>query len=169
MSNASKVKGTRQETLICNIINDFVGHKIARREVLHGDKDHGDIHIRVGYLLLIGESKCSKTYPSAGKIADYKQQTLAETEHAGGDGGLLFINLPNKGSDRMEVWLQKSTHYKLDLLKLGIEYPNDIPLEYITWVNEMMIDGEFSWRRLTFYDFLHEYFGHPAWEDRRRL
>lgn len=164
MSSPSKVKGTRQETAICNIINDFVGTDVARRVPLHGAEDQGDIHIKMGFLKLVGESKCSKTYPSDGLIKKYKKQALTENENAGGDGGLLFINLPGRSIDRMEVWLQRSTHYKMELLRYGIQYPNDIPLKYLQKVNEIMSDSEFSWRRLTMFDFLHEYFSHPAWE-----
>lgn len=164
MSSPSKVKGTRQETAICNIINDFVGHDVARRVPLHGAEDQGDIHITLGFLKLVGESKCSKSYPSEGLLKDYKQQALIENENANGDGGLLFINLPGRSINRMEVWLQRSTHYKMELQRYGIQYPNDIPLKELKRVNEIMCDSEFSWRRLTMFDFLHEYFSHPAWE-----
>lgn len=164
MSSPSKVKGTRQETAICNIINDFVGHDVARRVPLHGAEDQGDIHIMLGFLKLVGESKCSKSYPSEGLLKDYKQQALIENENANGDGGLLFINLPGRSINRMEVWLQRSTHYKMELQRYGIQYPNDIPLKELKRVNEIMCDSEFSWRRLTMFDFLHEYFSHPAWE-----
>lgn len=164
MSSPSKAKGTRQETLICNVINDFAGRDIARRVALHGSNDHGDIHIQMGIFKLVGESKCSKSYPSEGLISDYKLQTVTENENAGGDGGLLFINIPNRRVERMQVWMQRSTHLKLEMQRSGIQYPNDIPLDCITRVNEVMADSEFSWRCVTLFDFLHEYLDHPAWE-----
>ena len=169
MPNLSKAKGTRFESAVCNVINDFAGHDIARRVALHGNTDNGDIHIKIGFLTLVGECKYSKSYPSDGQLKDYKQQTLTETENAMGDGGLLFVNVPNRSIQRAEVWLQRSTHYKLEMQRVGIQYPNDIPLHMIAKVNEVMADSEFSWRRITIFDFLHEYLSHPAWEwDNRR-
>ena len=168
MSSPSKVKGTRQESRICDVINDFVGRVVAERLPLHGAEDQGDIRIAMGPMVLIGESKCSKSYPSEGQIADYKYQTATEAENAGADGGLLFVNLPNRRIERMEVWLQRSTHFKLELMRMGYHYPEDIPLKNIEKVSEVMRDSEYSWRRMTLFDFLHEYFDHPAWEDRRR-
>lgn len=168
MSNPSKVAGTRQETRICNVINDFAGSDIAERLALHGSNDQGDIRIRFGGLTLIGESKYSKHYPSEGQIQDFKAQTLTECENYGGDGGLLFVNVPNRSITRMEIWLQRSTHFKLEMMRNGIKYPDDIPQEQLEKVQEIIADSEFSWRRITLFDFLHEYFRHPAWEDRRQ-
>ena len=169
MSSPSKIKGTRFETAVCDVFNDFAGSEIARRVVLHGNHDHGDVHIKIGYLTLVSECKYSKSYPSNGQLKNYKHQTLDETENASGDGGLLFVNVPNRSIQRAEVWLQRSTHYKLEMQRLGIQYPNDIPLHMIAKVNEVMADSEFSWRRITIFDFLHEYLSHPAWEwDNRR-
>lgn len=164
MSNPSKVAGTKQETKICNIINDYVGDIVARRVALKGNYDEGDIRIDLGTLVLTGESKYSKTYPSQGELEEFKRQTVTENDNARQDGGLLFVNVPRRSADRMEVWLQRSTHFKLELYRLGLTYPNDIPLSEIGWVSEVMRDSETSWRRVTLFDFLHEYFGHPAWE-----
>lgn len=168
MSSPSKVKGTKQETKICNVINDFVGKDVAERLPLHGSEDQGDIRITLGPMTLVGESKCSKHYPSEGQMADYKYQTVTEAENAGADGGLLFVNMPNRRIERMQVWMQRSTHYKLELLRLGYHYPEDIPLKNVGRVTEVLADSEYSWRCITLFDFLHEYFDHPAWEDRRR-
>lgn len=167
MPNQSKAKGTRFESAVCNVINDFAGSEVARRVALHGNTDNGDIHIVLGDMKFVGECKYSKSYPAEGKLLDYRSQTVTENENAGGDGGLLFVNLPGRRIQRAEVWLQRSTHYRLELLRVGIRYPEDIPPESLPRINEIIADSEFSWRRLTLFDFLHEYLTRPAWEYRR--
>lgn len=167
MANPSKDAGTRQESNICKVLNAFAGREIARRVALNGNKDKGDLRIEIGAFVITGESKYSKRYPSEGNIEKFKEQTVKENIHAGQDGGVLFINVPGRSINRLECWLQRSTHCKLEMQRVGIVYPDDIPLESIERVEEFMRDSENGWRRVTLFDFMHEYLGHPAWEDRR--
>ena len=167
MANPSKEKGTKQESNICNVINDFAGSKVAERLALHGNTDLGDIRILVDDLVLIGESKHSKSYPSVGKVEKYKGQATTENLNSGGDGAILFINLPNRSIQRMECHMQKSTLMKLhgvDRLITDERIPVDLRnrLEHA-----LMEDGEFDWVCITLWAFMNLAYGQPAWADRR--
>lgn len=163
----SKAKGTRQETNICNVINDFAGAKVAERVALHGNTDMGDIRIAVDDLVLTGESKYSKDYPSVGKIEEYKGQTTTENMNAGQDGGILFINLPNRSIQRMECHLQKSTLMRLhgiDRLIADERIPEELRKRL---ERALMEDSEFDWVCITLWAFMNIAYGQPAWADRR--
>lgn len=168
MANKSKVAGTAQETKICNIINDWAGMKVAERVPLHGSDDQGDIRIRVDSLTLVGESKYSKHYPSDGKLKDFKLQTVTENENAGGDGGILFVNLPHRSVNRMECHMQKSTLLRLHGIDLLVENER-IPEDLRERLRKALFDdGEFDWVCITLFAFMNIAFGSkPAWEDRR--
>lgn len=64
MANPSKVKGTRYETALVDVFNDWNGIKCCERVVLHGDKDHGDIRLSVDDLTICVEAKWNKSYPN---------------------------------------------------------------------------------------------------------
>ena len=167
MANPSKAKGTRQETNICNVLNDFAGSKVAERLALHGSNDLGDIRILVDDLTIIGESKYSNSYPSAGEIEKYKGQTVNENLHFGGDGGVLFVNLPNRSIQRMECHMQKSTLLKLhgiDRLIADEQIPEKLRARLERALFE---DGEFDWVCITLWTFMNLAYGQPAWADRR--
>lgn len=64
MKTRPKDIGTRQESSIRNVINDWAGEVVCERVALHGNKDMGDLRIVVDDLVLTGESKHCKAYPS---------------------------------------------------------------------------------------------------------
>lgn len=137
--------GTRQETRIVNELNCYADRPVAERVALRGRCDHGDIRIRVDDLVLTGESKHSKHYPTEGQLAEFRRQTVVENQNAGQDGGVLFVNLPNKVIGRMECHMQKSTYLKLhgaDRLLSDERMPPDLAEEL--W-SALMEDGENDW------------------------
>lgn len=145
MANPSRDAGTRQETKICTTLNDYAGCKVAERLALHGRLDQGDIRILVDDLVLTGESKHSKRYPSEGKMDAYRQQTVDETANAGSDGGVLFVNLPNRSVERMECHMLKSTYLKLhgvDRVLRDGRIPADASADLMA---ALMEDGENDW------------------------
>lgn len=160
MANPSKDAGTKQETKICRTINDYAGEKVAERLAQHGKLDQGDIRIVVGDLVLTGESKHSKRYPSEGLMDEYKDQTVKETAHAGSDGGVLFVNLPNRSIERMECHMLKSTYVKL----VGMEYfmGADVPQLVASVLRSVLLedDPERDWLCIPMSTFLRIAFGH---------
>ena len=167
MGKAKEI-GTRQETNICNVINDFAGSKVAERLALHGSSDLGDIRIKVDDLVLIGESKHSKSYPSMGMIEEYKGQATTENLNSGGDGAILFVNLPNRSIQRMECHMQKSTLMKLHGIDRLIE-DEQLPERLRRKLERALFeDGEFDWVCITLWTFMNLAYGQPAWADRRK-
>ena len=162
MKTRPKDIGTRMESTIRDVMNDWAGWKVCERVALHGDKDHGDLRIEVDDLVLTGESKHCKTYPSEGMLADFKSQTVEENENADQDGGLLFINLTNRSVQRWEVWMQKSTFLKLHGLDKIIE-SDGITDRAKAKLRTLLEDGEFDWLRLTMLAFMNLCWGSPAW------
>lgn len=137
--------GTRQETRIVNALNEYAGEEVAERVALHGSNDRGDLRIRVDGLVLTGESKHSKRYPSEGMMDEYRRQTVEENEAAGQDGGILFVNLPNRSLMRMECHMLKSTYLKLqgvDCLLDDERVPPEAAEEIWSSLAE---DGEWDW------------------------
>ena len=113
MANPSKDAGTRQETKIVRTLNEYAGEKVAERVALHGRLDHGDIRIVVDGMVLCGESKHSKYYPTVGMMAEHRRQTVEEMHNSCSDGCVLFVNLPNKGMERMECHMPRATYERL--------------------------------------------------------
>lgn len=162
MKTKPKVIGTRQESTIRDVLNDWAGSKVCERVALHGEKDHGDLRIIVDDLVLTGESKHNKKYPTEGMLKDFKAQTVTENENAGQDGGLLFINVPNRSVQRWEVWMQKSTFLKLHGLDKIIER-EDMGSKAKARLRTLLEDGDFDWLRLTMLAFMNLCWGSPAW------
>lgn len=162
MANPSKQAGTKQETAICNAINDWAGSKVCERVALKGSYDCGDMRLVVDELTLTCESKHSKHYPTVGQLDEFKRQTIIENANAGQDGGLLFVNLPNKSMNRMEVWMQKSTYLRINGIDRLLRRP-DLSDADRKRAEQALVDGAFDWVRLTLVDFLHVTFGNPSW------
>jgi len=160
-----KAIGTRQESAIRDVLNDWAGRKVCERVVQHGSNDHGDLLIEVDDLLLTGESKHCKSYPSEGMLENFKAQTVIENENAMQDGGLLFVNLPGRSIQRMEVWMQKSTFMKLHGVDKLIEN-EDVSESVVKRVDALLRDGEYDWLRLTLFAFMNLCWGQPAWGGR---
>lgn len=162
MANKPKQIGTRQESAIRNVLNDWAGRTVCERVVLHGNRDQGDLRIEVDELVLTGESKHCKSYPSEGMLDSFKAQTVTENDNAMQDGGLLFVNLPGRSIQRMDVWMQKSTFMKLHgldrIVADGVMEP-DVRRRLLSLLN----DGEHDWLRLTLFAFMNLCWGNPAW------
>ena len=164
MANKPKDIGTRQETNICNVINDFAGDKVALRIAQKGKYDNGDIRISVGDLLITGESKHCKKAPSEGQLAEFKRQTVDENANAGQDGGVLFVNVPNCSIQRMQCHMQLKTLLRIRGADRAIER-EDIPEEAKERLRRaLMADDEHSWICVTMWSFLNICWGRPAWE-----
>lgn len=157
-----KAIGTRMESKIRDVLNDWAGETVCERVALHGSKDMGDLRIAVDDLVLTGESKHCKDYPSDGMLEAFKRQTVDENHNAGQDGGLLFVNLANRSIQRWEVWMQKSTFMKLHGLDAVIER-YDLDDATRARLEQMLIDGEHDWLRLTMLAFMNLCWGSPAW------
>lgn len=149
MANKSKVKGTRYETDLVNVINDWEGLVICERLPLHGNEDKGDIRLRIGDLVICVEAKNLKDYPSPSLMDKFREDTIKETAHLGADGGLLVINKYRKRITLSEVWMQHGTFFKL--------YRRNPPTS----------DDAHAWCCMTLGDFLHRFLGEPVWADRR--
>lgn len=113
MANKSKAKGTNYETKVANYINDWVGETVCERIVLHGNRDNGDLRLKVDDLVLTVECKWREKYPNDGEEMDFRKQTVVETANAGTDGGILVINRYRNGIERHEVWVGDWTVAKL--------------------------------------------------------
>lgn len=82
--NKSKQKGTAWETQIVNYLTRL-GFD-AKRVVLHGREDQGDIHIHG--LPVIIEAKNEKTY----KLSEWADEADAEREYANADVGVVWAH-----------------------------------------------------------------------------
>lgn len=162
MTNKPKQIGTRQESNIRNVINAWAGRDVCERVVLHGNKDQGDLRIKVDDLVLTGESKHCKSYPSEGMLDSFRKQTIAENRNAGQDGGLLFVNLPGRSIQRMDVWMLKSTFLKLHGLDVIIR-TSEMDEGLRRRLLALLEDDEHDWLRLTLLAFMHLCWGSPAW------
>lgn len=157
-----KDAGTRMESKIRNVINDWAGETVCERVALHGSKDVGDLRIVVDNLVLTGESKYRNSYPSEGMLDEFKRQAVTENENAGQDGGLLFVNLAGRSVQRWEVWMQKSTFLKLHGLDVVVE-KYELSDAAKARLEQMLVDTEHDWLRLTMASFMHLCWGSPAW------
>ena len=153
--------GTRQETRICRAINEWAGEPVCERIPLYGNKDHGDLRIRVGDLVLTGESKHCKRAPGPAMISAFREQTVTENENAGQDGGLLFVNRPQRAIGVMDVHMQRSTYLRLNGIHLIACLP-DVPSAALAVISRAMGCGEHDWIRMTMDDFMHLCWGEPA-------
>lgn len=148
MSSKSKVKGTRYETALVDVFNDWNGIKCCERVVLHGDKDHGDIRLNVDDLTICVEAKWNKSYPNEKKMLDFREQTVKETKNSGADCGILVVNHYNQNVMRSEVWMQGGTW---------------LALNAVTEKLPVHASDEHDWLCMTLLDFCWLCFGAPAW------
>lgn len=97
MTNKSKDKGTWFEG---QVVAEFHAHDVnAKREVLHGNKDHGDLHVTLpGGKLLVVECKWRPTLPSAAQILKWLDEADQEGLNARADASCLVINRPGSGA-----------------------------------------------------------------------
>lgn len=148
MSNVSKAKGTKYETAIVNVFNDWVGLTVAERVALHGNHDNGDVRLMVDDLTVCVEAKWSKSYPSEKEMLEFREQTITETGNSDSDCGILVVNHYNKSIMRSEVWMTGGTWLMLNA------YTFKLPAR---------VRDEHDWLCMTMLDFCWTCFGAPAW------
>jgi hypothetical protein len=101
VSNPSKDKGTWAEG---QVVKGCHARDIpAKREVLHGNKDHGDVHIYGGRVVV--EVKWRPNLPSPNQVAKWMQEADAEGLNAGADLSALVYNRPGYGAANIGHWL----------------------------------------------------------------
>lgn len=147
MSKA-KAKGTKYESALVKVLNDWSGGQVAERVALHGNYDNGDLRLTVDDLTICVEAKWRKSYPSEGDMLDFRTQTLAETGNSGADGGILVVNHYNQNVMRSEVWMTGDTWLMLN------GYDSSI------FMGKHSIH---DWLCMTLLDFCWMCFGAPAW------
>lgn len=148
MSSKSKSKGTRFETMLVNVFNDWDGVRCCERVALHGNHDNGDLRLAVDDLTVCVEAKWRRSYPSESDMLEFRAQTLAETGNSGADCGVLVVNHYKQGVMRSEVWMRGDTWLMInghDSLVLGGKY------------------DDHDWLCMTLLDFCWTCFGAPAW------
>lgn len=109
MSNASKGKGTAWETSIKNWLAGF-GYK-ARRIVLHGSADIGDLEIEGFPWLVIEAKNCAKM-----ELAKWVDEATKEAENADAEVGVVWHHRPRKGSPG-EAYITMSGDHFFRLLR----------------------------------------------------
>lgn len=132
MANKSKAIGTKYESDVVKAINAVRPDAGARRVVLHGNHDHGDIHMSMNGLTVCIEAKYRKSYPSITEQEDYRRQCIEETGNSGTDVGAFVFNHFRQNIYRSEVWMTHGTFLRL----MGV----DVPMEG-GWVCKSL--GEF--------------------------
>ena len=147
MSKA-KAKGTKYESALVKVLNDWSGRQVAERVALHGNYDNGDLRLTVNDLTICVEAKWRKSYPSEGDMLDFRAQTLAETGNSGADCGVLVVNHYNQSVMRSEVWMCGGTWLALNAV-VG-KLPGHT-------------HDEHDWLCMTLLDFCWMCFGAPAW------
>ena len=117
----SKDKGTRFESALVKYFNDWFGDDVCERIVLHGNRDFGDLRLKVDDLTLAVEAKWRTKYPSRGEELDFRRQTLVEASNSGADGGILVVNKYRQSIDCSEVWMDAGTWFLIHGTAAGDE------------------------------------------------
>jgi hypothetical protein len=104
MANPSGDKGTKFATGIVRYLHSR-GLTSARREVQHGNKDQGDIHVGVAGRLTVIEAKWRPKLPSPKQVAAWMVETDTEAVQAGADLSALVYNRPGYGTANAGHWL----------------------------------------------------------------
>jgi hypothetical protein len=104
MANPSKDKGTAAETTVLRYLRSR-GLTTARREVQHGNRDHGDIHVGQPGRLTALEIKWRPKLPSPKQVAAWMVETDTEAVQAGADLSALVYNRPGYGAANAGHWL----------------------------------------------------------------
>ena len=120
MVNPSKSKGTAAETAVTRYLLE--NGIQARREVLHGNKDHGDVHIRAAAgRLIVLEVKAYKTHASLAQIAGWLDDADIEGINAEADASALVVKRP--GSAKPANWMTYMRHDEFAWLAYGLTVP----------------------------------------------
>jgi hypothetical protein len=104
MANPSGDKGTKFATGIVRYLHSR-GLTTARREVQHGNKDQGDVHVEVAGRLVVIEAKWRPRLPSPKQVAAWMVETDTEAVQAGADLSALVYNRPGYGVAQAGHWI----------------------------------------------------------------
>lgn len=128
MSNPSKRIGTETESRVVNWLRQ-TGFPDARREVLHGSKDQGDIVICASPLV-IAECKGGKAaeQASAGQIVQWMTETETEAVNAGADLAALIVRRWRRHVEQWDVWLPATDWVLLVTGESVLPDPRPVPL-----------------------------------------
>jgi len=103
MANPSKNKGTAAESAVVRYLTE---HKVlAKREILHGNSDHGDVHVHTKKGLVVLEVKSYKAWASANLIEKWLVEADVEGVNAGADASALVVKRPGSGAANAGDWL----------------------------------------------------------------
>ena len=100
MTNRSKNIGTWTETAVLKAVLPF--YPDAKRVVLHGNKDEGDISLSKDYIIEVKGGNQTRSV-SDSQIDDWLDELYTEVANAGASGGLLVVRRWGKG-DPLEWW-----------------------------------------------------------------
>lgn len=108
MANPSKVKGTRAETKVVRYLDDH-GIRVERK-ALAGAADVGDLRLFLPdgteVTVEVKAGKQTQNYPRS-RVAEWRRQTLVESENSGCPAMLVIVRYNRKLSDA-EVWMPNS-------------------------------------------------------------
>lgn len=126
MANRSKQIGTRAETIVVAVAHRN-GFPYARRSVLAGCADKGDVHLGDGTDTIIevkGGKQCVSLTPA--KMAKWMKETRAEIINSGSTYGFLVTQRSGYGEKTAEEWF---AHVPAELV--SDEYVAD-GVDYVT-------------------------------------
>lgn len=103
MTNRPKAKGTAAESAVVRFLTER--HVLAKREILHGGKDHGDVHVHTKKGLIVLEVKAYKTWASARQLDAWMVEADIEGVNAGADASALVVKRPGSGAANAADWL----------------------------------------------------------------
>jgi hypothetical protein len=99
VTNKSKNIGTKFETQVVNYLRAN-GFEKAKREVLHGGKDQGDVHAAQGLVFECKAGIQAETASDA-QLRLWCQETTVETKNAGAKVGVLVVKRAGHGVTKM--------------------------------------------------------------------
>jgi hypothetical protein len=104
MTNKPKARGTAGESAVCRHLT--TAGVDAKRVVLHGAADQGDVHVRTngGHLIAI-EVKSYKGWASARQIEKWLDEADLEGLNADADASALVVKRPGSGPANVGDWL----------------------------------------------------------------
>jgi hypothetical protein len=103
MTNPPRKKGTAAESAV---VRELTAHDIdAARVTLHGNKDRGDVFIRLGKYLVTVEVKSYKSWASARQIEKWLDDADLECLNADADASILIVKRPGSGAANAGDWL----------------------------------------------------------------
>jgi hypothetical protein len=104
VANRPKAIGTKAETIVVKVAQRN-GFPYARRNVLAGTADKGDVHLGDGTDTIIevkGGKQCASL--TAGKMAKWIAETRCEARNAGAKYAFLVTQVKGKGEANAELW-----------------------------------------------------------------